>query len=224
MLLMAINRVPAIVLVAMILLAAACAGGSDGAVETAASTSPTTVPPVTASANSPATSTSTTVSESTPEPDPGPTTYTIEPGDSLAIIASEHEVALDALIAANGITDPNHIEVGQELVIPAPGQTFDAPAVPAADQAATPPPAPPSPPMPAVSGADVYFNHCSGCHGSGGEGAAGPALGGGAVVAKYPNPADQIAVVTNGRAAMPTYGGIIPPEEIEAVVYFTRTL
>ena len=59
---------------------------------------------------------------------------------------------------------------------------------------------------------------------SGEEGASGPALGGGAVVARFPNPADQIAYVTNGGAAMPAYGGIISPAEIEAVVYFTRSL
>jgi N-acetylmuramoyl-L-alanine amidase len=48
----------------------------------------------------------------------GAQTYRVEPGDALSTIAASHGVRLDALVAANGITDPNRIRVGQQLVIP----------------------------------------------------------------------------------------------------------
>ncbi len=44
--------------------------------------------------------------------------YVVQPGDTLLSIALEFGVELDELMAANNITDPNTIRVGQELVIP----------------------------------------------------------------------------------------------------------
>jgi LysM repeat protein len=44
--------------------------------------------------------------------------YTIQPGDTLSVIASRYEVTIEALAQANGITDVNTIRPGQELVIP----------------------------------------------------------------------------------------------------------
>ncbi|HXF61238.1 MAG TPA: LysM domain-containing protein, partial [Caldilineaceae bacterium] len=46
------------------------------------------------------------------------TTYTVAPGDTLFLIAQRFGVPLETLIAANGITNPDVIEVGQVLVIP----------------------------------------------------------------------------------------------------------
>ncbi|HYF45046.1 MAG TPA: cytochrome c [Acidimicrobiales bacterium] len=75
----------------------------------------------------------------------------------------------------------------------------------------------------AVDGAEVYGRHCAACHGIEGEGVSGPALGDGAVVAAYPDPADQVEVVTEGRAGgMPAFGGSLTAEEVEAVVDHTR--
>lgn len=53
----------------------------------------------------------------TPVPVSGPI-YIIQPGDSLSAIASRFNVSLDALLAANNITDANTISAGDRLVIP----------------------------------------------------------------------------------------------------------
>jgi mono/diheme cytochrome c family protein len=74
-----------------------------------------------------------------------------------------------------------------------------------------------------VDGAAFYGQSCAGCHGGDGSGGIGPRLAGGRVVANFPDPQDQIAVVTNGRGGMPAFGERLSPEEIAAVVEYTRT-
>ncbi len=44
--------------------------------------------------------------------------YVIQSGDTLNKIASRFNVLLADLVTMNGITDPEHIEIGQELEIP----------------------------------------------------------------------------------------------------------
>ncbi len=44
--------------------------------------------------------------------------YIVQPGDTLSSIASRFGVSVDDLMAANGITDPNLLSAGQQLVIP----------------------------------------------------------------------------------------------------------
>jgi len=84
-------------------------------------------------------------------------------------------------------------------------------------------PVPVAAPGEEIDGADVYRLRCAGCHGSDGEGRSGiPALGGGAVVTAFPDEADQIDVVTNGTGRMPSFDARLTPEEIEAVVAYTR--
>jgi mono/diheme cytochrome c family protein len=75
-----------------------------------------------------------------------------------------------------------------------------------------------------VDGATVFGDNCATCHGGDGSGGIGPRLAGGRVVTVYPDPADQIAVVTNGRAGMPAFGRKLTEEEIRAVVEYTRTV
>ena len=50
-----------------------------------------------------------------------PSTYTVQPGDTLGVIATQLGVTLEDLAAANGITDVNLISAGQVLVVPGPG-------------------------------------------------------------------------------------------------------
>jgi cytochrome c oxidase subunit 2 len=73
-----------------------------------------------------------------------------------------------------------------------------------------------------TSGKGIYEANCATCHGVDGQGGVGPALGG-VVVDKYPNIEDQIAIVTNGKSAMPAWRGDLTPKEIRKVVEYTRT-
>jgi LasA protease len=50
----------------------------------------------------------------------GPLTYTVRAGDTLGAIAQRYRVSVDAILQANGMSDPNRLEVGQTLVIPLP--------------------------------------------------------------------------------------------------------
>jgi mono/diheme cytochrome c family protein len=75
-----------------------------------------------------------------------------------------------------------------------------------------------------VDGAVIFGQRCAGCHGGDGSGGIGPRLAGGRVVADFPDPQQQIAVVTNGRGGMPAFGKRLSGEEIAAVVDYTRTV
>ena len=46
--------------------------------------------------------------------------YRVQPGDTLSGIASLHNVPLELLITANGLIDPNLLEVGQVIRLPSP--------------------------------------------------------------------------------------------------------
>lgn len=46
--------------------------------------------------------------------------YVVQYGDSLGRIARQYQVSLQVLVAANQLVNPDHLEVGQVLVIPAP--------------------------------------------------------------------------------------------------------
>ena len=73
-----------------------------------------------------------------------------------------------------------------------------------------------------VQGRDVYSRNCVGCHGASGQGGTGTKLNEGTVVEKYPDPADQAVIIAEGRNQMPAFEGKLSPEEIDAVVRFTR--
>ena len=75
-----------------------------------------------------------------------------------------------------------------------------------------------------VDGAAVFGRSCAGCHGGDGSGGIGPRLAGGRVVVAFPDAEDQIAVVSDGRGGMPAFGERLTPDEIAAVVEYTRTV
>jgi LysM repeat protein len=52
------------------------------------------------------------------ETPPRPLSYVVQPGDSLAAIAEKWDTTVEALVAANGITDPNVIVAGVRLRMP----------------------------------------------------------------------------------------------------------
>lgn len=90
----------------------------------------------------------------------------------------------------------------------------------------TPPPGTPAAVVEAAGGIDggsLYGKSCAGCHGGDGSGGIGPRLAG-KMVAKFPEPAAQIAVVTDGRRGMPSFGTRLSAEEIAAIVEYTRTV
>jgi len=94
------------VLVAVPLTAAACGSDTGGT---------GTLPPIATT-----TSTSTTLATTTTRP----TVYVVEAGDNLSKIATKLGVTKDDLMALNGITNPDHIEIGQKLKIPQPGEVI----------------------------------------------------------------------------------------------------
>ncbi|HEY8217387.1 MAG TPA: cytochrome c [Acidimicrobiia bacterium] len=71
-------------------------------------------------------------------------------------------------------------------------------------------------------GASIYAANCATCHGNAGQGGVGPVLAG-KVVSKFPDAADQIAIVKDGRGGMPSFGGDLSDAQIAQVVEYTRT-
>ena len=72
-----------------------------------------------------------------------------------------------------------------------------------------------------VEGRGIYIASCQRCHGPKGGGGAGSALAG-KVVTTYPDPAAQAAIVANGKGGMPAWRNVLTPEQIDAVVRYTR--
>ena len=56
-----------------------------------------------------------------------PTLYEVKGGDTLGGIAEQFEVSVEAILQANGLTDPNALSVGQRLVIPVGGTVVPTP-------------------------------------------------------------------------------------------------
>ncbi len=75
----------------------------------------------------------------------------------------------------------------------------------------------------AETGAAIFATRCASCHGADGGGSFGPALGAGVAVGRFPDAADEAAVVANGRGSMPSFADSLTEEQIAAVVEYTRT-
>jgi len=89
------------------------------------SPSPTALPTVAPSQAPVATASPTAAATATPRPatpkpsaKATPQTYVVRPGDSLSSIAAAFGVSVQQLSAANNLTDPNQLSIGQVLVIP----------------------------------------------------------------------------------------------------------
>jgi LysM repeat protein len=105
---------------------------------------PTLAQPATPGATSPATAQP--VASPTPS---GPLMYTVQAGDTLLAIARVYDISVEELMAANGLTDPNVLQVGQTLIVPFPTPTGNPPAETPAESS---PPAEPLPtPLPTLT-------------------------------------------------------------------------
>lgn len=71
-------------------------------------------------------------------------------------------------------------------------------------------------------GATLFASNCAGCHGARGQGGLGPKLAGGAVVASFPDESAELALVANGKGVMPAWKTRLSPDQIRAVVAYTR--
>jgi mono/diheme cytochrome c family protein len=71
-------------------------------------------------------------------------------------------------------------------------------------------------------GYDVYLANCARCHGQDGQGGIGPKLAG-VVTADFPDAKEEVDVVRNGRAGMPSFKNDLSATEIQDVIAYTRT-
>jgi outer membrane protein assembly factor BamB len=74
---------------------------------------------------------------------------------------------------------------------------------------------------PTAEGQQIYASMCATCHRADGSGGQGPALGDGVVAAKLTE-AETLAVVSNGRNAMPAFEDRLTADELDAVVAYVR--
>ncbi len=72
-----------------------------------------------------------------------------------------------------------------------------------------------------AQGQRVYDTNCASCHGRKGDGGLAPKLAG-LMTSRYPDIADQEAVIANGRANMPGFAQRLSAEEINAVARYER--
>lgn len=93
---------------------------------------------------------------STLPPSPTPNLYIIQSGDTLFGVAQELGIAMGALMAANGITNADQLDVGQELIIPSEEwvKAYEEGRVGPRAQARTTPTAEAPPPKVQISGVD----------------------------------------------------------------------
>ena len=111
-------------LLLVLALVAACGGGGDDDEGDAPDATPTTIPTATPFAVVPA---PTIVAGVGAAPAPrGEATYVVEAGDTLSAIAERFETTVEAIMAANELTNPNDVFVDQELTIPGDDDTVAA--------------------------------------------------------------------------------------------------
>ena len=87
------------------------------------------------------------VLEEEAEPAEEAPTHTVQAGDTLGSISSQFDVSMDDIMTANGINDPNFLQIGQVLIIPVGGLAAETETPvdelsPAGESAAGEPPTP----------------------------------------------------------------------------------
>lgn len=75
-------------------------------------------------------------STSTVEPDDGPLIHIVQAGDTLGTISQLYDIPLDDILAENGLTNPDIISVGEQIIIPVGGVSTPAPEVTATPEEA----------------------------------------------------------------------------------------
>jgi N-acetylmuramoyl-L-alanine amidase len=102
-------------------------------------------------AAAPAIATAAPTSAPAATPTPG-TVYTVKAGDSLSAIAATNKTSVDAIVKANNLSDPDKIQEGQKLVMPAeaaaPASSTGSAAPAVSGAASALPPAASKPPPP----------------------------------------------------------------------------
>jgi LysM repeat protein len=106
------RRAPTLAIASLVtLLLAACGGGGND------TPTPTATLPIVAPTQP--------LLQNTPTPTPtqevqGSQEYTVQAGDTLGVIATQFGVTVEAIVAANDIANPDLIQPGDVLTIPAP--------------------------------------------------------------------------------------------------------
>jgi LysM repeat protein len=106
---------PAASLAALAALMLIACGGSDGDDAPSGVFDPSTIPTATAPATLPD---PLILRDGDAPPAGGETTYTVQDGDSPSSIAEQFGITVEELMAANNITDPTSLAVGQVLTVP----------------------------------------------------------------------------------------------------------
>ncbi len=73
-----------------------------------------------------------------------------------------------------------------------------------------------------VLGEQIWSKSCAACHGSQGQGGLGTKLNEGSVLANFPSFEAEVKIVAEGEGGMPRFDGRLTPEQIDAVVAYTR--
>jgi cytochrome c551 len=80
-----------------------------------------------------------------------------------------------------------------------------------------------APTGPVAVGMRVYEGNCATCHGDDLSGKVGPALGAGSAATAMPD--DELELqIRKGGNGMPGWDGLIPDEDIEAVIAYLRSV
>jgi len=106
-----------VILVALAAITSACFDSGSSSDDPPDDTTTLNSAPVTTASTAPLTTT--TSGRAAGEP----LVYTVQEGDTLGLIASNFNTTVELLVEVNNITDPNALQVGEELIIPAPGTT-----------------------------------------------------------------------------------------------------